>query len=71
MSFEGVKIPSTSDDYVLSEVNIIKGEPALKSIDHPFQWSRYCYIPKFNTKGGNNNFQHVLPTGARPVTTNK
>ena len=27
MSFEGVKIPSTPDDYVKSEVNNIKGEP--------------------------------------------
>ena len=40
MSFEGgVKIPSTPDDYVLPEVNNIKGELAFKSINNPGQWS--------------------------------
>ena len=32
ISFEGVKIPSTPDDYVPLEVNTIKGEPAFEYI---------------------------------------
>ena len=39
MSFEGVKIPITPDYYLPSEVNTIKVEPDLKSIDNPCHWS--------------------------------
>ena len=39
MSFEGVKIPSTPDDYVPSEVNTIKGEHAFENMDNLGQWS--------------------------------
>ena len=39
MSFEGVKIPSTKYDYVPSEVNTVKGEPAFKYTKNPGQWS--------------------------------
>ena len=71
MSFEGVKIPITPYDYLPSEVNTIKGEPAFGSIYNQSQWSQYCYRPKFNTKGGNNYVRHMLQTGARPVPANK
>ena len=37
--FEGVKIPSTPDDYVPSTVNTIKGEPDFESIENLVQWS--------------------------------
>ena len=39
MIFEGVKIPCTPDDYVPSETNNIKREPAFKSVYNPGQWS--------------------------------
>ena len=39
MIFEGVKIPSTPDDYVPSEFSTIKVESDLKSMDNPGQWS--------------------------------
>ena len=71
MGFEGVKIPSNPDDYLTSEVNTIKGEPAFKSMDNTLQRSLYWYIQKFNPKGGNKYVHHALPTGARPVTVNK
>ena len=71
MSFEGVKIPSTPDDYVPSAVNTIKGEPDFESMDNMGQWSRYCYRPKFNSKGGKKCVHHALPTGAIPVPANE
>ena len=37
MILEGVKIPSTPNDYVPSEVNDIKGETNFKSTDNPGQ----------------------------------
>ena len=39
MRFEGDKIPSTPDEYVISIVNTIKGELAFVSIDNLCQWS--------------------------------
>ena len=39
ISFESVKIPSTTDGCVPSEVNTIKVEPDFGSIDNPGQWS--------------------------------
>ena len=38
MSFGGVKIPSTPDDYVPSEINTIKGETDFKSMKNTVQW---------------------------------
>ena len=67
MSFEGVKIPRTQDDYVTSVVNTIKGEPAFKSMKHPGQWYWYFQSPNFNSKGGKKYVHHMLPTGARPL----
>ena len=71
MSFEGVKIPCTPDDYVPSEVNTIKGEPDYECIYNPGQWSRYCYRPKFNTKGCKHYVHRVLLTGDRLVPVNE
>ena len=68
---EGAKTPSTPDDYVPSEVNTIKREPAFESTENPGQWSRYCYNPKFNPKGVKKYVHHVLPNGAIPVRANK
>ena len=59
MSFQGFKIPNTPYDYVPSEANTIKIEPALESIDNPGQWSRYCYRPKLNAKRGTNYVHHA------------
>ena len=38
MRFEGVKVQSTTDDYVTSEVNNIKGDPDFESIENLGQW---------------------------------
>ena len=69
--FEGVKIPSTLDDYLHSEVNTIKGELYFKSIDNSGQWSQYCYIQNYDTKRGKDYVHHTLTTGSRPVPANK
>ena len=71
MSFEGVKIPSTPDDYVTSAVNTIKGETYFEYMDNLGQWHQYCYRPKFNPKGGKKYIHRALPNGARPVPEKK
>ena len=71
MSFEGVKIPSTPDDYVLLEVNTFKGELSFEYMDKLGQWYRYFYISNLNPKWGKKYVHHELPTYARPVPAKK
>ena len=39
MIYEGFKLPSTTDDYVTSAVNTIKGEPDFEFMENLGQWS--------------------------------
>lgn len=62
---KGVKMPEKPEGWTPRPVDPSKGEPDFNEVDNPGNWSRYCFRPNFQKRGGQ-FVKYQLPTLAQP-----